>query len=63
MREYAIDNKLFKQPQQMLILSFKLENGTIITGLLKCYLNSGLKCPKIYRFVQNTLQKFGLVSG
>ena len=52
MREYAIENNLLKQPQRMLISSFKLENGTIITPLLNFYLTLGLKCTKIYRFVQ-----------
>ena len=34
MRDYAIDNDILKQPQRMLISSFKLENGTVITPLL-----------------------------
>ena len=54
MRKYAIENNVLKQPQRMLISSFKLENGTIITPLLNFYLGLGLKCTKIYRFVQNT---------
>ena len=37
-----------------MISSFKLENGTIITPLLNFYLSIGLKCTKIYRFVQYT---------
>ncbi|XP_075263345.1 uncharacterized protein LOC142354893, partial [Convolutriloba macropyga] len=57
MREYAIENNLLKQPQRMLISSFKLENGTIITPLLNFYLSLGLKCTKIYRFVQYTPKK------
>ena len=57
MREYAIENNLLKQPQRMLISSFKLENGTIITPLLNFCLSLGLKCTKIYRFVQYTLKK------
>ena len=57
MRDYAIDNDLFKQPQRMLISSFKLENGTVITPLLNFYLSLGLKCTKIYRFVQYTPKK------
>ena len=52
MKEYAIEHNLLKQPQQMLISSFKLENGTINTPLLNFYLRLGLKCTKIYRFVQ-----------
>ena len=57
MRDYAIDNDLLKQPQRMLISSFKLENGTVITPLLNFYLSLGLKCNKIYRFVQYTSKK------
>ena len=36
----------------MLISSFKLANGTVITPLFNFYLVLGLKCTKIYRFVQ-----------
>ena len=57
MRDYAIDNDLLKQPQRMLISSFKLENGTVITPLLNFYLSLGLKCTKIYHFVQYTPKK------
>ena len=55
--DYAIDNDLLKQPQRMLISSFKFENGTVITPLLNFYLSLGLKCTKIYRFVQYILKK------
>ena len=57
MREYAIENNLLKQPQRMLISSFKLENGAIITPLLNFYLSLGMKWTKIYRFVQYTPKK------
>ena len=57
MRDYAIDNDLLKQSQRMLISSFKLENGIVITSLLNFYLSLGLKCTKIYRFVQYTPKK------
>ena len=57
MREYAIENNLLKQPQRMLISSFKLEIGTIIKTLLNFYLSLGLKCTKIYSFVQYTHKK------
>ena len=57
MRDYAIDNDFLKQPQRMLISSFKMENGTVITPLLNFYLSLGLKCTKIYRFVQYTHKK------
>ena len=38
----------------MLISIFKLENGTVITPLFNFYLELGLQCTKIYRFVQYT---------
>ena len=52
MKNYAEENDLMKNPQRMLISSFKLENGTIITPLLNFYLSLGLQCTKIYRFVE-----------
>ena len=36
----------------MLISSFELENGTVITPLLNFYIKLGLKCTKTYPFVQ-----------
>ena len=36
----------------MLISSYFLENGTIITPLLLFYLDFGLVCKKVYRFVE-----------
>ena len=57
MRDYAIDNDLLKKPQRMLISSFKLENGTVITPLSNFYLSLGLKCTKIYCFVQYIRKK------
>ena len=57
MRDFEIDNDLLKQPQRMLISSFKLENGTVITPLFTFYLSLGLKCTKIYRFNQYTPKK------
>ena len=41
----------------MLISSFHLKNGTIITPLLLYYLHLGLECTKIQRFVQYTPKK------
>ena len=52
MENYAIENEMLKHPQRMLISSFKLENGTVITPLFKFYLELGLQCTKIYRFAQ-----------
>ena len=42
------------QPRVMLISSYILTNGTIITPLLLIYLKLGLVCEKIHRFVQYT---------
>ena len=41
----------------MLISSFHLKNGTIITPLLSYYLHLGLECTKIPQFVQYTPKK------
>ena len=57
MRDYTVDNNLMKQPQRMLISSFNLENGTIITPLQNFYISLGLKCTRIYRIVQYTPRK------
>ena len=57
MREYAEKNDLLMKPQRMLISSYKLNNGIVITPLLKFYLKLGLRCTKIYRFVEYTAQK------
>ena len=48
---------MLKHPQRMLISSFKLENGTVITPLFNFYLELGLQCTKIYPFVQYTPPK------
>ena len=45
------------QPIRMLISSFVLTNGTIITPLLLFYLKLGLVCKKNHRFVQYTPRK------
>ena len=54
MKEYAKKEEIMPQPRTMLISSFILTNGTIITPLLLSYLNHGLVCEKIDRFVQHT---------
>ena len=48
---------MLKQPQRMLISSFKLENGTVITRLFNFYLELGLQCTKNYRFVYYSSRK------
>ena len=57
MKNYAIENEMLKHPQRMLISSFKLENGTVITPLFKFYMELGLQCTKNYRFVQYSPRK------
>ena len=52
MKNYAEENDLLKNTQRMLISSFKLANGTIITPLLNFYLSFGPQCTKTYRFVE-----------
>ena len=57
MKEYAEKEGIMSQPRRMLISSFHLKNGTIITPLLLYYLHLGLECTKIHRFVQYTPKK------
>ena len=54
MKEYAEKERIMSQPKRILISSFHLENGTIITPLLLYYLHLGLQCTKIHHFVQYT---------
>ena len=54
MKEYAENENIMAQPRRMLISSFLLTNGTIITPLLLLFLKLGLVCKKIRRFVQYT---------
>ena len=54
MKEHAGKEGIMSQPRKKLISSFHLKNGTIITPLLLYYLNLGLECTKIHRFVQYT---------
>ena len=57
MKNYAIENEMLKHPQRMLIFSFKLEKGTVITPLFNFYMELGFHCTKIYRFVQYSPRK------
>ena len=57
MREYAEKGNIMAQPRKMLISSFNLTDGTIITPLLLFYLKLVLVCKKIHRFVQYTPRK------
>ena len=57
MKTYAEVNVLLKQPQRILISSFNLNNGTLITPVFNFYLDLGIHCTKIHRFVQYTQRK------
>ena len=57
MKNYAEEERLLSQPRRMLISSFTLQNGTLITLLLLFYLQIGLVCTKIHRFVEYTPEK------
>ena len=54
MKDYAEKNQYLTQPRRMLISSFHLKNGTLITPLFLFYLQQDLVCTKIYRFVEYT---------
>ena len=57
MKNYAEEGRLMSQPRKMLISSFTLQNGTLITPLLLFSLQLGLVCTKIHRFVEYTPKK------
>ena len=57
MKNYAKEDRLLSQPRKMLISSFTLQNGTLITPLLLFFLQLGLVCTKIHRFVEYTPKK------
>ena len=51
-KDYAEKEGLLCQPRKILISSYFLENGTLITPVLLFYLNLGLVYKKIYCFVE-----------
>ena len=57
MKNYAEEERLLSQPRKMLISSFSLQNAKLITPLLLFYLQLGLVCTKIHRFVEYTPKK------
>ena len=57
MKNYAEEERILSQPRKILISSFTLQNGTHITPLLLFYLQLGLVCTKIHRFVEYTPKK------
>ena len=54
MKNYAEEERLLSQPRKILISSFTLSNGTFVTPLPLFYLQLGLVCTKIHRFVEYT---------
>ena len=58
MRNYAEEERLLSQPRKLLISSFTLQSGTLITPLLLFYLQLGLVVTKIHRFVEYTPKKW-----
>ena len=52
MKTYAEEEGIMSQPRIMVISSFTLQNGTLITPLLLFYLQLGLVCAKIHHFVE-----------
>ena len=57
MKEYAEKKRIISQPIKMLVSSFHLKNGTIITPFLLYYFHLGLECTKIHQFVHYTPNK------
>ena len=57
MKTYAEEEGIMCQPRKMLVSSFTLHNGTLFTPLLLFYLQLGLACTKIHRFVEYTPKK------
>ena len=51
MKTYAEEEGIMSQPRKMLISSFTLQNGTLITPLLLFYLQLGLVVTKIHHFL------------
>ena len=57
MKTYAEEEGIMSQPRKMLILSFILQNGTLITPLLLFYLQLELFVTKIHSFVEYAPKK------
>ena len=57
MKSYADQKGLLQQPSRMLISSFHLENGCVITPLFNFYRRLGLECTRVHRFVEYTPEK------
>ena len=57
MKNYAEEERLLSQPQEKLISSSTLQNGTLITPLMLFNLQMGLVCTKTGRFNEYTPKK------
>ena len=57
MKTCAEEERFMSQSRKMLISTFTVQNGTLITPLLLFYLQLGLVCTKIPRFVEYTPKK------
>ena len=57
MKNHVEEERLLSQPRKVLISSFTLQNGTLITLLLLFYLQLCLVCTKKHRFVEYTIKK------
>ena len=57
MKNYAAEERLLSQHRKMLISSFTLQNGTLITPLLLFYLQLGFVVTKTHHFVKHTPKK------
>ena len=57
MKTYAEEEETTSQSRKMLISSFTLQNGTLITPLLLFYLQLGLVVTQIHCFVEYTPKK------
>ena len=57
MKDFAHEHSLPKKPRRMLISSFYLQRGPLITPLLQCYLEKDLVLNQVYLFVQYTPEK------
>ena len=57
MKTYPQENNLVKQPKRMLILSFNVGNGLLITPFFNVFSDLGLQCTNVHRFIQNTQHK------
>ena len=54
MKNYAEEERILSQPRKMLISSFTLQSGTLITPLLLFYLQLGFVCAERHRCVEYT---------